>query len=258
MASQESEGKLDVGRSLRERYEPDFERLQRLVQLHHGFVLQPVESPSLAVLTALAEFLREQGGKPLLLAPKGAEWKSLAAQLIKAPEQRPTIVIVYGSMPATPEMEQEFRLLNQQRDAIQASLHCPLLWWGSAEFLAYSWEKMPDVWSIRTLYFRFAPLDGSALSLPRMSLEGHVGFSGKTIEQTRTLWEQALAQGNTEAAGHLAVRLAADLRVSGQLDESISICRKTLSQVSVKTNPEPYVFLKYSIARSLPNESADL
>lgn len=136
------------------RYRESFEEVERVLSLHEGFVLQPLECVDAEIALALGAFLEAHGWQTRWFAPEGTEGARVLDEIMEVrdgADARPLAVILFGPERPPPALLEGIGALNRKRDAVIATLKCPLLWCGPPGFHVASWGAMPDFWSVRAL-----------------------------------------------------------------------------------------------------------
>ncbi len=136
------------------RYRESFEEVERVLSLHEGFVLQPLECVDAEIALALGAFLEAHGWQARWFAPEGTEGARVLDEIMEVrdgADARPLAVILFGPERPPPALLEGIGALNRKRDAVIATLKCPLLWCGPPGFHVASWGAMPDFWSVRAL-----------------------------------------------------------------------------------------------------------
>jgi tetratricopeptide (TPR) repeat protein len=193
-----------------------FESIARALSLAGGFTLMPVDVTGPDLGRALAAWLTERGTATRVIEPLGEEqWRELVATLVTEGEAGSGAVMVLGPRRLAPGMPAGLRLANQRRDTIVAELACPLLWCGPREFLEATWERAPDLWSIRGMTARVELEARAPVESPL--------WPGVVVrdpaERLRGVLEDARARGD---AGHVALastQLAEVLLAQGEYAE---------------------------------------
>ena len=229
-------------------YLPQFRALLDDLELIDGFVLYPVDLAGPDLARGLADWLRAQGKKAILVHPETDDaLRQMTAHLLSLTPAPDEVVVFAGPSVLDADaplsaLDEGLHLINQRRDSIKAALGVPLLWCGPREFQRTTAERAPDFWSIRDLGGKLrAPSEKEVFQLP-----GTLGFPSsfhRTEEDPDELsqrYREARRQGDYKNAVRLAVRLSLvfDFRAQSQdalrlLDEAIGLHPAML----VKDNP---------------------
>jgi tetratricopeptide (TPR) repeat protein len=201
---------------------PAFERIARTLSLVDGFTLMPVEVPGPDLGRALADWLGERGTPTRVLEPLDEPgWRSIVASLLDAPEAVSGLMamMVIGPRRLAPGMAAGLSLANQRRDTIVMGLACPLLWCGPLDFLNATWERAPDLWSIRGMTHR--------VTVPTEAPPESPLWAGVIVrdapERLRETLRAAREQGDREMVARLSVQLAEALLAGGEYAEAAEV-----------------------------------
>ncbi len=196
-----------------------FESIARSMALMDGFSLIPVEVTGPDLGRALAAWLGERDLKTRVLEPVDEPgWRAIVASVLddadEADARKTTMVL--GPRALAPGMAAGLSLLNQRRDSIVSGLAHPLLWCGPQEFLKATWERAPDLWSIRGMTHR-------VLATSRAPAESPL-WPGIVVrdspERLRETLESARSQGDAAMIARVSVQLAEALLASGEFGEA--------------------------------------
>ena len=127
--------------------------------------------------------------------------------------------MVIGPRRAVPGMVAGLSLANQRRDTIVDELACPLLWSGPLEFLNATWERAPDLWSIRGMAYRVEVPARAAAESPLWA--GVI--AREAPERLRETLRAAREQGDREVIARLSVQLAEALLAAGEYLEAAEV-----------------------------------
>lgn len=199
---------------------PAFERIARTLTFVDGFTLMPVEVPGPDLGRALAAWLGEHGTRTRVVEPLDeAGWRAIVASVLDDAEGEGGAhhaVMLLGPRRMAPGMAAGLRLSNTRRDAIVDALASPLLWCGTAEFLNATWERAPDLWSIRGMKHRVEARTSAPAEGP---LWGGVVAHGAP-ERLRETLRAAREQGDREVVARVSVQLAETLLAAGEYAEA--------------------------------------
>jgi tetratricopeptide (TPR) repeat protein len=196
-----------------------FESIARSMALMDGFTLIPVEVTGPDLGRALAAWLGERGQRTRVIEPLDEPgWRAIVASMLDDADEGDarTTTMVLGPRALAPGMAAGLSLLNQRRDSIVSGLAHPLLWCGPLEFLKATWERAPDLWSIRGMTHR-------VLAAARAHAESPL-WPGIVVrdapERLRETLESARAQGDATMIARVSVQLAEALLASGEFTEA--------------------------------------
>ena len=216
-----------------------FERIARTLSLVEGFTLMPVHVTGPDVSHALAAWLEGRGTRVRVVEPLDEEgWRVVVASVlgeeggVQAPAGMVHAVMVIGPRGTPPGLGAGLRIMNQRRDTIVEGLSCPLLWCGPLEFLNYTWERAPDLWSIRGMNQRVL-LETKAP--PESPLWGGVVAQGAP-ERLRETLRAAREQGDREVAARVTVQLAESLLAAGEYGEAAEVIDEAKREAPVSQN----------------------
>jgi tetratricopeptide (TPR) repeat protein len=199
-----------------------FESLARSMELMGGFALIPLEVTGPDLGRALAQWLLSRGHKTRVVEPVDEPgWRAIVATLLDESDLR-TTTMVLGPRALAPGMAAGLSLLNQRRDSIVSGLAHPLLWCGPAEFLKATWERAPDLWSIRGMTHRVLP--GASAPAESPLWPGVVVRDAK--ERLRETLAGARAQGDPIMITRVSVQLAEALLASGEFVEANEVIER--------------------------------
>ncbi len=190
-----------------------------------GFVLVPVELSGVVGARRLHRWLRHHGH------PLPCELVDDA--LVGVLAERTTGVIVAGPSPGTEREAGTLRLLNQRRDAV-ARPPFPILWCGSGDWLAFTWQHAPDFWSVRAHARTLAP-EPPGPDWARPVWAGPV--VDDEPESLLALRRAARTQRDRLNAGRIGYALAASLAARGQLQAAREAVLAALSDIARKPDP---------------------
>lgn len=210
-----------------EPYVAEFQKLLRILERTPGFLLQPVDGPSPDLAQAFAAWATEAGWsvEVLVLDEEGVtRLQSLLTLSRVRPD--PCLYVVAAGRPREAALEHALAGLNMARDTVIAQLHCPLLWWGDADFLRTTGLSAPDLWSVAAVPFRLPyrrlqdtmlPLSAcwwtGAVHTPLSVLEGEVAEarqSADPVMESRAglrLAEARLARKDVGGAAEILTQL---------------------------------------------------
>lgn len=193
-----------------------FESIARSMALMDGFSLIPVEVTGPDLGRALAAWLGQRDLATRVVEPVDEPgWRAIVASMLDDADPR-TATMVLGPRVLAPGMAAGLSLLNQRRDSIVSGLAHPLLWCGPLEFLKATWERAPDLWSIRGMTHR-------VLAASRAPAESPL-WPGIVVhdapERLRETLESARAQGDAAMIARVSVQLAEALLASGEFVEA--------------------------------------
>ncbi|WP_438031487.1 tetratricopeptide repeat protein [Sorangium sp. So ce204] len=191
-----------------------FAELRAALALHEGFVLAPVEVPSMDVGRELAASFERAGTKVARVVVTPGQGVEFAATLLAVPASDVDMVIVLGPRDVTDDVREGLNRLNLQRDTLAKRLGKTLVWCGLRTFLNATWEEAPDLWSIRDLTFRI-PLLG-VHDMQRASSTMMPGSSEADRDETPRLIEAARKVGDDRNLGRLLLRHAQELLSQGE------------------------------------------
>jgi tetratricopeptide (TPR) repeat protein len=182
-----------------------FSEIARLVDLTDGFALIPVEVEGPDLGRELARSLTAEGHPCVFSEPlEEDDWQELARWLLDAVPEEGGAAIVIGGRELPPAAGGALRQVNLHRDTIVRHLARPLIWCGPRPFLALTWERAPDFWSIRTVDYVVVPDEEEA----------------HEVEELRSLLEQARAQGDKANERSLRLRLAGSQIARDDLEQA--------------------------------------
>lgn len=198
-----------------------FTKIERVIALNRGFLLLPVEASGPDLGRALARWLTERGHPTSLIEPKtDEEWRELPGRIYSVQVAQGGLVMVLGGTRRPPGFYEGIWLLNQKRDVLGNFLACPLLWCGPREFLAQTWERAPDFWSVRAVDRRLecppAPF------LPSLASAVYPAYDVWQTTEVADLQRRRWSVG-FEIGTHLALDLVHHLLRADVLDEALSI-----------------------------------
>jgi tetratricopeptide (TPR) repeat protein len=111
------------------------------------------------------------------------------------------------------------RIANQRRETIVEGLGKPLLWCGPEEFLTATWERAPDLWSIRGMTHRVIV---PASAPPEAPL-----WAGAVVrdapERLRATLDRAREQGDAAMLARVSAQLAEALLAAGEFAEAAEV-----------------------------------
>ncbi|WP_437292630.1 tetratricopeptide repeat protein [Sorangium sp. So ce426] len=191
-----------------------FAELRAALALHEGFVLAPVEVPSMDVGRELAASFERAGTKVARVVVTPGQGVEFAATLLAVPASEVDVVVVLGPRDVTDDVREGLNRLNLQRDTLAKRLGKTLVWCGLRTFLNATWEEAPDLWSIRDLTFRI-PLLGLN-DMQRASSTAMPGSSEGDRDETPRLIEAARKVGDDRNLGRLLLRHAQELLSQGE------------------------------------------
>jgi tetratricopeptide (TPR) repeat protein len=200
---------------------PAFEAIARSLSLSHGFTLMPVQVTGPDLGRALATWLGEHGTATRVVEPLDEPgWRAIVASVLDDGEGDPAgAVMVLGPRRVAPGMAAGLRIANQRRDSIVQGLDRPLLWCGPEEFLSATWERGPDLWSIRGLTHRVTAATQASGETPL--------WAGVPVadapERLRGTLERAKEQGDGAMVARVAMQLAEVLLASGEFAEASEV-----------------------------------
>jgi tetratricopeptide (TPR) repeat protein len=148
-------------------------------------------------------------------------WRAIVASILDdGGEGAPAgAVMVLGPRRVVPGMAAGLRIANQRRDSIVLGLSRPLLWCGPEELLSATWERAPDLWSIRGLTHRVTATTQAAGETPL--------WAGVPVtdapERLRGTLERAKEQGDGAMVARVAMQLAEVLLASGEFAEASEV-----------------------------------
>ncbi len=195
-----------------------FRELHASLLLHEGFVLVPVEVPSMEIGRALCTWLEQEGARVRVILPEPGQWRALGPSLSSQSMDATDFVAVLGPRETTEEVAAGLNLLNLQRDTLAAHLGRPMIWCGLRSFLNATWREAPDFWSIRDITLRIPVLTTSDTS--------HVPGGGPWMEPTpepetiAELVEDARRVKDDRNLARLLLGLARSLLARGRPDEA--------------------------------------
>ncbi len=199
--------------------EPAFEKIARALTFVEGFTLMPVEVTGPDLAHALAAWLAERGTATRVVEPLDEPgWRAIVASVLDDP-QPANVVMVIGPHRMVPGMPAGLSLANQRRDTIVEELACPLLWCGPVEFLNATWERAPDLWSIRGMACR---VEADARAAAESPLWAGV-VARDAPERLRETLRAAREQGDREVTARLSVQLAEALLAAGEYTEASEV-----------------------------------
>lgn len=205
-----------------------FESLARSMALMDGFALIPVEVTGPDLGRAFAAWLRERGRRTRVVEPVDEPgWRAIVASLLDDADER-TTTMVLGPRALAPGMAAGLSLLNQRRDSIVSGLAHPLLWCGPLEFLKATWERAPDLWSIRGMTHRVLP--GSRAPAESPLWPGVVVRDAK--ERLRQTLAGARAQGDAPMIARVSVQLAEALLAAGEFAEANEVIARARDEAT--------------------------
>jgi len=199
-------------------YDHAFGAVERVIALTDGFALVPVEVDGPDLAHALVAHLGRCGHPCVVFEPLDeASWGRLAADLLAAAPGERGVVAVIGRHELPSTTGAGLRLVNQRRDSIAAAIQRPLLWCGPPSFLALTWERAPDFWSVRTVGQKIEPdtTDDRASS-----------SESAATSKYRSLLEDARSQRDTDRETNFRTRLVQNLIHEDKLDEAERIARE--------------------------------
>ncbi len=200
--------------------------LLRVLGMIDGFVLVPVELAGLAGALRLHRWLRRHG--------HDLDFERLDGDSVGRLIARTRGVIAVGSSD-TPDADVALlRRVNQARDAV-ARPPFPILWCGSTDWLALTWQHAPDFWSVRaqTRSLRPDPA-GPAQSGPEWA--GEAGF--EDAARLRQLRDLAREQADRLNAARLGYALAAALAAGGDVAAASAAIGEAVADLA-RGAPEP-------------------
>jgi len=228
---------------------PAFEKIARALSLAGGFTLMPVAVTGPDLAWALAAWLESRGTAARVVEPLDElGWRSLVANILDGGTRPPAadvrnaeseprtgrtgggpeathfteapppekVVLVIGPRRLTQGMAAGLSLANQRRDTIVDELACPLLWCGPLDFLNATWERAPDLWSIRGMAYH---VEAEARAPAESPLWAGV-VAREAPERLRETLRIAREQGDREVVARLAVQLAESLLASSEYVEA--------------------------------------
>jgi tetratricopeptide (TPR) repeat protein len=216
-----------------------FERIARTLSLVEGFTLMPVQVTGPDVSRALSAWLEARGTRVRVVEPRDEEgWRAIVASVLgeqggapAAPEVVHAVMVI-GPRGTPPGLGAGLSIANQRRDTIVEGLGCPLLWCGPLEFLNYTWERAPDLWSIRGMMQRVLL---EAKAPPESPLWGGVVAAGAP-ERLRETLRAAREQGDREVAARVTVQLAESLLAGGEYGEAAEVIDEAKSEAPLSGN----------------------
>jgi tetratricopeptide (TPR) repeat protein len=198
---------------------PAFEKIARALSFVEGFTLMPVEVTGPDLARALAAWLGARGMGTRVVEPLDEPaWRSIVASILDDPQPAEAVMVV-GPRRLAPGMAGGLSIVNQRRDTIVEELRCPLLWSGPLDFLNATWERAPDLWSIRGMAYR-------ALALAQAPAESPLWagvVAREAPERLRETLRVAREQGDREVTARLAVQLAEALLATGEYAEAAEV-----------------------------------
>jgi tetratricopeptide (TPR) repeat protein len=228
---------------------PAFERVARALSFVEGFTLMPVEVTGPDLAWALASWLAARGMPTRVVEPLDElGWRGIVASVLdgESPHSGPSrssaedgsgeetsevparAVMVIGPRRVTQGMAAGLSLANQRRDTIVEELSCPLLWCGPLDFLNATWERAPDLWSIRGMAYR---IEADARAPAESPLWAGV-IAREAPERLRETLRMAREQGDRDVIARLAVQLAEALLASGEYMEAAEVIDDAVRDVS--------------------------
>lgn len=234
---------------LRPELVPALEKIARALSFVDGFTLMPVEVTGPDLAWGLASWLEARGTETRVVEPLDElGWRSIVASILDDGTQPPPadtrplafpppsraqgaappaqgtgqparVVMVIGPRKLAQGMTAGLSLANQRRDTIVDELACPLLWCGPIEFLNATWERAPDLWSIRGMAYR---LEADARA-PAESLLWAGVVARDAPERLRETLRIAREQGDRDVLVRVAVQLAEALLASGEYAEAAEV-----------------------------------
>ncbi|TKD00185.1 tetratricopeptide repeat protein [Polyangium fumosum] len=190
-----------------------FAEFRATLAMQEGFVLAPVEVPSMDVGRELVASFERAGMKVARVVVTPGQGIAFARDLLSVPVSDVDVVVVLGPRDVTDDIRDGLNGLNLQRDTLAARLGKTLVWCGLRTFLNATWEEAPDFWSIRDLTFRI-PLLGTH-DMQRASSTMMVGSEVVDREETPRLIEAARKVGDDRNLGRLLLRHANELLWQG-------------------------------------------
>ena len=198
---------------------PAFEKIARALSFVDGFTLMPVEVTGPDLARALASWLGERGLTTRVVEPLDEPaWRSVVASILDDPQPAKAVMVI-GPRRVVQGMAAGLSLVNQRRDTIVEELDCPLLWSGPVEFLNATWERAPDLWSIRGMAYR---VEAEAQAPAESPLWAGV-VAREAPERLRETLRAAREQGDREVMARLAVQLAEALLATGEYLEAAEV-----------------------------------
>jgi tetratricopeptide (TPR) repeat protein len=198
---------------------PAFEAIARSLSLSHGFTLMPVQVTGPDLGRALATWLGEHGTPTRVVEPLDEPgWRAIVASILDESEGA-SAIIVLGPRHMAPGMAAGLRIANQRRETIVEGLGKPLLWCGPEEFLTATWERAPDLWSIRGMTHRVIV---PASAPPEAPL-----WAGAVVrdapERLRATLDRAREQGDAAMLARVSAQLAEALLAAGEFAEAAEV-----------------------------------
>ncbi len=212
---------------------PAFEKIARALSFVDGFTLMPVEVTGPDLARALAAWLAERGTATRVVEPLDEPaWRAVVASILDGAVEPPPVsgaaaggatlakaVLLVGPRRMAPGMAAGLSLANQRRDTIVEELACPLLWCGPLDFLNATWERAPDLWSIRGMAHRVEAPTRAPAESPLWA--GVVARDAP--ERLRETLRTARELGDREVSARLAVQLAEALLATGEYAEAAEV-----------------------------------
>lgn len=191
-----------------------------------GFVLVPVELSGVTGARRLHRWLR-QHGHPL-------QCELVEPGIIGKLVERTGGVIVAGPSPGAETEAGILRLLNQRRDAVSRPPF-PVLWCGSCDWLAFTWQHAPDFWSVRAHARTLDPEPpGPEWARPV--------WAGPAVEdepdRLSALRDAAREQGDRLNAARLGYALAASEAARGRMPGAVEAINGAIGDVPAGSDPE--------------------